>query len=117
MGSVGDPSECWGIHAPHDAPDLHTSTKTTYVTGTNGTASSGSGGRERSHSFGSGEKMLGLEWHDLCCRTRGPERGGQGREILKRVSGRARPGRLLAILGPSGSGGWYIWSGVEACSV
>lgn len=41
--------------------------------------------------------LLGLEWHNLCCRTRGPERGGQGREILKHVSGRARPGRYVRV--------------------
>lgn len=36
----------------------------------------------------SGGKMIGLEWADLRCTTQGPER-----EILKGVSGRARPGR------------------------
>jgi hypothetical protein len=64
----------------------------------------GGGGKDRSSSSssssssnGNNDKTLGLEWQDLCCKARGTERGGQGREILKRVSGRARPGRCVLV--------------------
>lgn len=44
-----------------------------------------------------------LEWAELTYRLPGKRRRG-GAELLAGVAGRARPGRVLAVMGPSGAG-------------
>ena len=44
-----------------------------------------------------------LEWAELTYRLPGKRRRG-GAELLAGVAGRAQPGRLLAVMGPSGAG-------------
>ena len=43
------------------------------------------------------EKALRLEWLDLCCRTKASSTG-PGRELLRHVSGQAKPGRYVRPL-------------------
>ena len=50
-----------------------------------------------------------LEWNDLTFTVK-------GRPILDGVSGRARGGRMLAIMGPSGSGKTSVLNALAAVS-
>lgn len=47
-----------------------------------------------------------LKWSKLSCTLR--TKDGKERKLLDDLHGEARPGRVLAIFGPSGSGEWYI---------
>jgi len=44
-----------------------------------------------------------LDWHSLSCRLSN-EKTGASKELLSLDGGSAVPGKLLAIMGPSGSG-------------